>query len=151
MLALMIIGIVFIVLCIAGIIAVIFNDMGGEGLGFLGAALLIGVAMVIFGSIGVATEAKEYTKLVCEIVSLDSNTTEFTMGVGKEDGTAYYFYRCKGSTFYNIGKQKFNSSNIIETNEVEPCIYEIKEKGKLNSYYNIYVPYNTVIVSYSIK
>ena len=151
MLALMIIGIVFTVLCIVGIIAVIFNDISGEGLGILGVLLLISAAMIVGGSIGVHAEAQEYSKLTCEIVSLNSNTTEFTIGMGKENGIAYYFYRCKGSTFYNIGKQKVNSSNIIETNEVEPCIYEIKEKGKLSSYYNIYIPYNTVIISYSIK
>lgn len=94
-----------------------------------------------------------YTKCVANIVSLERDgvvSGRFCLGSGTIEDKQYYFYYTEiKSNTYKLGKIECDDSYIVETDQYEPSIYEIKEKGK-PKYYNVYVPFGTMVVSYSV-
>lgn len=50
-----------------------------------------------------------------------------------------------------LGKIDSVNTYVIETNEYVPSIYKVKEYHTLNSYYNLYVPYGTIITTYILN
>lgn len=96
---------------------------------------------------------KEYASLVVNIVSLDRDTGvygRFCLGTGTvEDKPIYYYYYKVKENTYKLGKINCKECFIVETEEYQPSIWKIKEYTRVDYYYNIYVPFGTVIVSYS--
>ena len=96
---------------------------------------------------------KEYTKHVCDIISIrrESETSGmFFLGSGYVEETQYYFYYYKTAKGYKLDKQKVKNTYIIEDNSVTPCVYEIKEKDAFDSYYTIYVPEGTIVTTFTL-
>ena len=99
-----------------------------------------------------------YHTLVCEIKTLDRGTNtegHFTLGCGTINSyPAYYYYQEVKPNVYQIQSisTKEHKIYIVETADYSPSIYKVKdaEVDANNYYYNIYVPFNTVISQYSI-
>lgn len=136
-----------ITLIVAGLIS-------GEDLG-MGSCIGGGMGLVILALsiVGTCVSNQEYSKFMHNIVSIRRNdaTGSFVLGTSREDSNSYYCYYYKDDKGYKLGKQRTNECYIIETDEVEPCVYHIKEKGELYSYYKIYVPYDTIITTYVLN
>ena len=96
---------------------------------------------------------QEYTKCIATIVSLERDDVvdgKFFLGSGAINDRQYYFYYQKlGENTYKLGKLECSEVYIVETDQYEPSVYEIKEKNNWK-YYNIYVPFGTMVVSYSV-
>lgn len=102
--------------------------------------------------------AASYHTLVNEIVSLDRDSVvegRFTIGCGTVETKPvyYYYYKVKENT-YTLGSLKSENQAIyiVETDSYVPSIYKVKESNVEPNkyYYNIYVPFGTVVVNYSI-
>ena len=102
--------------------------------------------------------AASYHTLVNEIVSLDRDSVvegHFTIGCGTVETKPvyYYYYKVKENT-YTLGSLKSENQAIyiVETDSYVPSIYKVKEANVEPNryYYNIYVPFGTVVVNYSL-
>ena len=133
-------------------------DPCGDGL--LLTAVVTFCLMLLVGGIGIPISASmyhnaksEYIKHMVNIVSLDRGTGvygQFTLGSGTvEDKAVYYYYYQVRENTYKLSKLYANECYIVETDEYQPSIYKIKEKGQLDPYYNIYVPFGTIVISYA--
>ena len=130
------------------------------GDGFISAAAVTFCLMWIVGGIGIPISASvyhdaksEYIKHMVNIVSLDRGTGvygRFTLGSGiVEDRAVYYYYYQPRENTYKLGKLYANECYIVQTDEYQPSIYKIKEKGQLDHYYNIYVPFGTIVENFA--
>lgn len=92
-----------------------------------------------------------YNKHVCDILSLKRESAEegsFILGTGRIEKRNYYFYYYQEDKGIKLGKVDSEEAYIIQTNEMTPSIYHIKEKKSLESNYYIYVPEGTIITTY---
>ena len=94
---------------------------------------------------------QEYVKLVCEIQSLKTNSEIsgsgnfcFILGHGYIKETSYYYYYAKSEKGLYLDKVETTDTYIIETDDIVPSLYVIKEKGSESVYRNLYVPTNTI-------
>ena len=153
--------IIFIVLSVAllitTIVLIVKTVKGDEYAAYGGVIttffLFVCCIVASFHGMSYAEEQKEYIEFVCKIVSLERNvgySGSFTLGCGFVKQKQYYFYYYEvEKNVYKIDKISCSNSYIIESNK-EPSVYEVKNKGTLDSYYNIYVPFGTVISQYSV-
>lgn len=149
-----------IVLFLLTVFLLWLDDKVDAGDGLVCAAAVTFALMFLIGGIGIPISATmyhdskiEYTKHMVNIISLDRETGvygRFTLGSGTVSDRAvyYYYYQVKENT-YKLDKLYANECYIVETDEYQPSIYKIKEKGQLNYYYNIYVPFGTIVISYA--
>lgn len=98
----------------------------------------------------------EYISKVADIVSIsrDSEVSgHFTLGCGYIKETQYYFYYYPTDKGIKLGKVDADASYIVETDEYTPSIYKVKEYGTFNEdiYYNVYVPFGTVVTTYTLN
>lgn len=96
----------------------------------------------------------EYTKHLTDIISLhrgDGIEGSFILGSGHVQDVQYYFYYYETPKGIKLGKIEAEDSYIVETNSITPSIYEVKESGTVDVYYNIYVPVGTVVASYTLN
>lgn len=92
-------------------------------------------------------DIEEYNVLVANILSIKQDNGvygHFALGSGTVQDVQYYFYYYNTDKGIKLGKVKSDESYIIETDEYEPSVYKIKEKWE-DAYFNIYVPYDTVV------
>lgn len=123
--------------------------------------LVVGVALSYLEwyiiSCGISSQ-KEYKSSyeikMCEIISLERESSvygRFTLGSGVIQEKSYYFYYYKiDANVYKLGRIECDKSYIIECNNT-PAIYKVKEENVDRQCYHfeIYVPYNTIVVSYT--
>lgn len=96
----------------------------------------------------------EYTKHVADIMSISRDSGvegHFTLGSGSVKSVQYYFYYYETDKGVKLGKIGSDNTYIIETNEYSPSIYEVKESHTFQHYYNLYVPYGTIITTYALN
>jgi len=125
----------------------------------IGLISAVGLVFVIMGHVDYEKDYKaEYHTLVNEIVSLDRDSVtngHFCLGCGYiETKPVYYYYYKVAENTYTLGslKKENNGIYIVETNSYAPSIYKVKEANvdPDRYYYNIYVPFGTVVVNYSV-
>ena len=102
-----------------------------------------------------STYVSNYNTLVYEIHSLrttseveGSGAFFFTIGYGSVKETSYYVYYSKTDKGLHLDKIETSNTYIIETDEITPSLYRVKEKGFSEEYYNLYVPKNTIREEY---
>lgn len=96
----------------------------------------------------------EYTKHVADIMSISRESGvegHFTLGCGSIKNAQYYFYYYETDKGVKLGKIDSVNTYVIETNEYVPSIYEVKESHTFQIYYNLYVPYGTIITTYALN
>lgn len=145
-----------VLLILGGLGAILSWHVGSSGgivfstMCFFGCFMGFMISMVMTANYNKSKQ--EWTHHVVDILSLDRDTGvygRFTMGSGTvEDKPVYYYYYQVRENTYKLGKVNCNDCYLIETDERTPSIWEVKEKGKLEPYYNVYVPFGTVVVSY---
>ena len=97
---------------------------------------------------------RHYNKYVCDIVSLkvdNSYQGSFFLGTGSLNNKTYYVYYSKCDKGYKLDKLETSESFIVETSEITPSIYHVKETKTLSDYYNIYVPEGTIITTFVLN
>lgn len=118
----------------------------------------VGLGFIIHGHIDWDKKYKaDYHDLVCEIVSLERDTAingHFCLGCGYvSSNPVYYYYEEVKENTYTLGSLQAtgNPIYIVETDSYVPSIYKVKEANvdPDKYYYNIYVPFGTVVISYS--
>lgn len=147
----------FICIALAITCLVFYNKTWWEWL------LPVGIFSGIFGFLGILASLisigaydnlqKEYNVCIAKIVSLERDNLvsgRFCLGSGVIEEKEYYFYyvQVKENT-YKLNKLECANAYIVETDQYEPSIYKIKVKGELE-YQNIYVPFGTMVVKYSV-
>ena len=160
MLIWLLISIGMVVICASLVVLAIVGDQKGWSMDFDGP----GALGLIFGILSLVsliccvslypTYLREYTEYVCDIVSIRVDNTpqgSFFLGTGSMDNKTYYVYYSKQDKGYKLEKLEIENAYIIETNEMSPCIYKIKENHHLKVYYKIYVPENTIITSFVLE
>lgn len=99
-----------------------------------------------------------YETLVSKIASLDRDTGvygRFRIGYGTvSERPVYYYYREVGENTYTLNSLAADGSHtiyLVETDQIDPSIYRCKSEftDPKNYYYNIYVPFGTVLERYS--
>ncbi len=153
---------VCIITVIYEIALLIKGDAADEGLpaGILfGLISAVSLSFVILSHVEYEKEYKaEYHTLINEIVSLDRDSAtngHFSLGCGYiETKPVYYYYYKVAENTYTLGSLKKDDKGIyiVETDSYTPSIYKVKEANVDPSkyYYNIYVPFGTVIVNYNV-
>ena len=91
-----------------------------------------------------------------EIMSVDVDKDmqgTFFLGCGRVKNEDYYCYYYNTERGITQGKVKTSETYLIETNETNPGLYKVREKGMSTHefYYQIHIPVGTVKVSYHIN
>ena len=97
---------------------------------------------------------REYTKHVADIMSVSRGSGvegSFTLGCGTVKDVQYYFYYYETDKGVKLGKIESDKTYVVETDKYTPSLYEIKELHTFNEYYNLYVPYNTIVTTYVLN
>ena len=97
---------------------------------------------------------EQYEKFICNILSIRNESGvegSFCLGSGYVKDTQYYLYYHQTDKGIKMDKVEADKTYIIETNDRVPCIYEIKNRGDYYSFYELYVPENTLILSYTLN
>lgn len=97
---------------------------------------------------------EQYEKFICNILSIRNESGvqgSFCLGTGYVKDTQYYLYYYQADKGIKMDKVEADKTYIIETNSRVPCIYEIKNRGDYYSFYELYVPENTLILSYTLQ
>lgn len=117
---------------------------------------LLLVGCIILGlTIGFTPKYNEsYEKKICDIVSISRNGEvegSFVLGCGHIDSKSYYVCYTIQDNGYMLKKYNTDTTYIVETDEMTPCVYECKE-SKTFKYTNvIYVPYNTIVTTFVLN
>ena len=96
---------------------------------------------------------KTYENKIYDILSLSINSEvdgNFILGSGHIEEKQYYYFYYKTEYGAVLEKENIEYTYIIETNDIEPSLWHVKYKG-LNWKTIIYVPENTITVSYDIN
>lgn len=101
-----------------------------------------------------STAYEQYERFICNILSIRNESGvegSFCLGTGYVKDTQYYLYYYQTDKGIKMDKVEADKTYIIETNDRVPCIYEIKNRGEYYSFYELYVPENTLILSYTLN
>lgn len=79
----------------------------------------------------------EYNKHIADVISVSRDSNHYF----------YSFQTEKGLTMEAVSVW---NTYVIETDEYVPSIYKIKEYHTLKAYYNLYVPYGTIVTTYTL-
>ena len=148
-----IVAIIGIIICSIFVMTLFLSIMfyklcqdNGEGIIISSAMLIISLALT---SWALTANFKTYTKQLYEINSIRKYEDEhdFYLGI---DMTYYYFYK-ESEKGPEIKRLSISCSSLLEDNHQNPCVYEIKEQGKLHEEYIIVIPENTKITPFIIK
>ena len=154
----------FIALALAAIATFLDNREWRYVFGAIGCAgaVAVSILMIVYSWNEHAQWQKEfdasYETLVSKIASLDRETGvygRFRIGYGTvSDRPVYYYYREVGENTYTLNSLAADSSHtiyLVETDQIDPSIYKCKSEftDPKNYYYNIYVPFGTVLERYS--
>ena len=162
MLAFLIISIVVLVVCAGLVVGLLIHNRGndlldydGQGWFILGIVLgFIALASTIALGIQYPVYLSSYEKHVVDIMSIsrgDGVTGSFCLGSGTVKDVQYYFYYYNTERGVSLGKVECDKSYIVENDQYNPSIYEIKEPNKNASYYRVYVPTGTIITTYVLN
>lgn len=155
-----IVGIVFsVLLLVAAVLSIIdaikerdYHD--GADFFLDSIAPFFAIVVLVPTIMGLVQNYKEYSKELYEIVSIQRDgevSGSFVLGCGTLKEKTYYTYYYKTDRGYRFDKKSTDRTLIIETDEVTPCLYEIKNKGTLKVNYEIYVPTNTILRTYNLE
>ena len=121
---------------------------------------MLGGVFLVIGCIGLSMSIwfrvdskQEYNEHVCDIISIrnESNVEgSFALGYGSIEGRTYYIYYYETDKGIKQDRVKTDYTYIVETNEITPSLYHVKEKFE-HDYYNIYVPEGTLICEFVLR
>ena len=97
---------------------------------------------------------QEYTKFITNIMSINREsgiTGSFALGCGYVQSKQYYYYYYETDNGVLLGKVDAEITYIVETDQYEPALYELKQYGKVSIDYLVYVPYGTIITNFVLN
>lgn len=159
MLTWLILSIIFCVLGIGLIIIGVYKYVqdwsDGDIVAIIGvAAFIVSTVSLIICLDNYPVYYKQYEKHVADIISIHRECSiegNFVLGTGSMKDVQYYFYYHETPNGILLDKVKTENTYIVETDEYKSSIYEIKELHSLNSYNRIYVPYGTIVTTFTLN
>lgn len=128
-------------------------DDASYGMAMSGIFCAIALFLTIIGIVDYPKYQAPSKTHIVDIMSISRNSSvegSFALGTGTIEEESYYFYYYKTDKGIKLGKIVADNTYIIETNEITPSIYEIKEANTFSTYTNLYVPVGTVMTVYSL-
>ena len=136
---------------VALIILLVNKDSESAGWAIIPGA--VSITFWTFTIIGIVKNNEVYDKQLYLIESLTikyENQEPFVLGLGRQKDETYYYYYYQNEDGYHLGRQKVEETVVIKNESTTPQVRKLKEKGKLEPIYKIYVPLNAVVTTFNL-